>query len=312
MLALREALARNPAPLAETLIHLSEALDSVTMAQRNRSLLPLERRLRIALSRAFRAQGSAFVRRFVGLRYLYEAAGDDDWDPIFLAAVAETLVLFREPLLNAATDAIQIGAEHAAAQLAPTPAPSGQGALPGGGVLALPTPPVPQVSVGISFNLHNPRVSNYLHDVGGERIVGINNTTRDELRKILGQAASEGWSYRRTAQAISAKYAQFAGPPLRAGAAHIRSRAEMIAITETGQAYEEAKHIVAEGMASRGQPMQKRWIAAAKPCPVCAPNPGVGWIPLAKAFPSGHQYPLGHPGCRCASTTRVAPAKVAA
>ena len=31
----------------------------------------------------------------------------------------------------------------------------------------------------------------------------------------------------------------------------------------------------------------------------CDENAAAGWLPLAAAFPSGHQRPLRFPGCRC-------------
>ncbi len=40
-------------------------------------------------------------------------------------------------------------------------------------------------------------------------------------------------------------------------------------------------------------------------CEICKRNEAAGWIPLKQPFPSGHQRPLAHDGCRCDLMTRV-------
>lgn len=268
---------------------LDRLLEANARLRKRRALSRLERRLTRAMQRAFRAQGRAFVRRLGALRdrfpretqreaALREAIEEFEWGPLFDDAVLATLRLFQEPLDEVARQALVAGALSAIAEL----------------------------QLDVSFSLEHPRAVQYIASVGAERVTRITDTTRDELRTILTQATSEGWSYDRTARAITAKYADFAGPPLRGRPQHIASRAHLIAITETGDAYEAGNRAVADDLASAGLEMEKSWLIVGdeRTCPICNGNAQAGWIPLERAFPSGHQQPTGHPGCRCTARWR--------
>lgn len=288
------------APDTRTLV-----VEALSLAQRTRTLRPLEKRLAKALAKAFRSQAAAFLNRLRTQAFLFhEAVRNEDWEPLYEAAVIETATLFSAPLVDFAEQAMRLGAQRAIAELmAPLRVPALTAlTIPLG--LTAPTPAV----LDLSFNLTNPRVAAYLREVGADRVTGINETTRVELRKILVRASEEGWSYQRTAREISGRYRDFAGPPLRGGPKLLRTRAELVAVTEIGEAYTEAGLIMARELEALGGTVEKSWLAPANPCPVCAPNPGAGWIPLDRAFPSGHHRPLGHPGCRCALLTRSKPA----
>lgn len=76
----------------------------------------------------------------------------------------------------------------------------------------------------LSFELANDWVQQALDDVGA-RIKGITSTTRDDLKTIIGRAASEGMSIPDVAALI------------REAGAWSASRAETIALTETAVAY---------------------------------------------------------------------------
>lgn len=253
--------------------------EALTLAQRDARLRPLERRLHQALRGAFLQQGANFLRRFRALRPLYEAAGDDDWGPLFNGAVDDTAEVFRGPLIKSAEQALAVGWTQAAAELAP--------------------------ALDLSFQLTNPRIAEYLRLAGADRVAGINATTKAGMRTILSQAAEEGWTYRRTAAAITKRYQEYAGPPLRGGPKLYRSRAELIAVTEVADASEAASLAVAQELAERGHVIEKSWLLSSQPCPVCRSNGGTGWIAIDKAFPSGHQRVPGHPGCKCATQTRL-------
>lgn len=56
-----------------------------------------------------------------------------------------------------------------------------------------------------------------------------------------------------------------------------------------------------------GIEVEKSWSACddKQDCDICLRNQKAGWIPLDHPFPSGHQYPLAHDGCRCDIMTRV-------
>jgi transposase-like protein len=48
-------------------------------------------------------------------------------------------------------------------------------------------------------------------------------------------------------------------------------------------------------------PVEKFWDTANDEyvCEYCTRNEAAGWVPLDLPFPSGHQQPQAHPGCRC-------------
>lgn len=149
------------------------------------------------------------------------------------------------------------------------------------------------------FTLENPRAVRWLRSRGADRVRGIDTTTRGYLRTVLTNATSEGWSYARTARVISARYSTFSK---RQPQRHVRSRAELVAITEMGDAYEAGRqHFMAEAEAELDVTWELRWLTAAddRVCPVCGPNGQAGWVVRGTAFPSGHLHPLAHPACRC-------------
>lgn len=163
------------------------------------------------------------------------------------------------------------------------------------------------------FGSRNVRAEQWIARHGAELVTGINKTTRDELRTIIERGAREGRSPDRIAREITERFDRYHGNfpfstpmPQR----HIRNRAHLIAVTETGTAYSEANYEVARGLSERGVPMEKAWITANDHLvdeQVCAPNQREGWLPLDQPYQSGHMLPLGHPGCRCDQLYRAAP-----
>jgi hypothetical protein len=161
-----------------------------------------------------------------------------------------------------------------------------------------------EMGLKISFDLKNPRAVNYLRDYGAKLVKGINETTQKVLQTLIAQGAEEGWSYKRTAAEIISRFEEFAvGKPQE----HIDSRAHLIAITETGNAYEEGNRIVAKDMQDAGIEQEKFWstVGDEKVSEGCRENEEAGWIPIDQAFPSGHQRPLRFPGCRCIANYRM-------
>jgi len=116
----------------------------------------------------------------------------------------------------------------------------------------------------------------------------------------------QGWSYNKTARILSDRYEQFAiGKPQ----LHIESRAHLIAITESGNAYEEGRLQTAKWMQAQGLDMEHFWLNVGddRVSDGCLANTAAGWIPLDQPFPSGHMRPLRFPGCRCRSLNRRKP-----
>ena len=74
-----------------------------------------------------------------------------------------------------------------------------------------------------------------------------------------------------------------------------RSRAEMIARTETADTLEQAFVDRSKAMGVTG----KQWVTH-DPCEICEANEAEGVVPIDHVFSSGHERPPAHPNCRCA------------
>lgn len=257
---------------------LDRFLEAATAAQKWRVVGPQERKLRTALARAFRTQGKSFVAGFAKLRGAFtEAFTAADWITIFNAATQDSFSLFLDPLQAGVEAALLAGATNLIAEL----------------------------GMDVSFSLRNPRAVAYVQAHGADLVRGIDDTTRSYLNTLLTQAADEGWSYQRTAEAITARYREFAvGVPQQ----HIRSRAELVATTELGNAYEAGNSIVVRDLTDAGLRMEKSWLTAndERVDPDCQANQDAGWIPFDETFPSGDMEPLAHPACRCTALYRRA------
>lgn len=266
----------NSARLLEAIDLLEEA---VKRTQREKATAPLVKKLEGQIAKAFKAQGKNFAKRIAALEKEWpvaEASNGPEWEKYFDAAAGATVSFFQGPIDAAIQRALAAGGMQVLANL----------------------------KAGISFNLKNPRAVAYIKNHGAEMVTKINETTRAEINRIIAKAVDEGWSYARTARAISDKYSEFAvGRPQ----AHIETRAHMISVTETGNAYVRGELEAARQMAAAGIPMEKSWdtVGDDRVSEGCALNGLQGYIPLESRFDSGDDAPLRFPGCRCALGIRV-------
>ncbi len=274
-----------------------EFAEALSRSRRLKKREQIGRRLELAMRTAFKEQGRQFVRAFGKFRNrfgeaavvaspfggqtqdlpLQEAVPPTEWMYVFHFVAQKTTPLFETSIDAAAQAALKSGA---------------------GNLIA-------DAGMNISFDLKNPRAVKYLDQYGAKLVTNINDTTRDYLQTIITQATNEGWSYDRTAEAITQRYKEFqVGKPQE----HIDSRAHLIAVTETGNAYAEGNLIVARDLEEAGVAMEKAWstVGDSKVTPECRANEDQGFIPLDKPFLSGHMRPLRFPGCRCDLLTRVA------
>ena len=249
------------------------------VAQRDRALLPLEKRLSADMSKAFAIHQEVFMAEL-----------DRSVRKMFTEAVSPTIVpvegalnlanyasydAFSYPLQDAALAAMSAAMEHRAAEF----------------------------EVTFKFNVKNTRATDAIRTQAAKLVSNVDQTTRSELSAILTKGMDEGQSYSQVARNIVAKYKEFGvGSPLK----HLRTRAELIAVTEMGQAYETGNRIVIDEMADVGLDMEKSWstVGDERVSQLCKTNAAAGWIGLDVPFPSGHQYPPGHPGCRSATLYR--------
>lgn len=250
---------------------LTDFLEAASTAQKWRKVRAIESRLERDISKAFTRQGKAFSTRFAKTRSKFqEALADDDWVGIWDDVAKETVKYFLNPIQNA----VQLSLMSAAEEL------------------------IGELEVDYSFSLKNPRAVAYLEDHGAELVKGINATTRDYLKTLITEGVDGGWSYNRMAKAITDRFADFAvGRPQE----HIESRAHLVAVTETGNAFEAGNAIVANDLKAAGLKMEKKWstIGDDRVSDGCRENERAGWIALDEEFPSGDMHPLRFPGCRC-------------
>lgn len=132
-----------------------------------------------------------------------------------------------------------------------------------------------------SFDLDNPEVQKVLKDIA-KRIDGIDDTTRDAVRAIIGQTELSVVEKRALLQELIGGSA---------------ARAEMIAATETADATERGNHLAwrASGVVDR-----KEWALGPEPCEICQPLGGKT-VGLDDEFVPGVPHPPLHPSCTCAT-----------
>ena len=268
---------------------LDEFEEAITRGNQRKKMERLIRPLEIAMRKGFREQGSLVARKLRQVKRFFAEGGDpfkqhDAWmnmqfsealppsefNKIWAEVTMETVKVFSLPIDAAVAKALEYGG------------------------LAM----IAELGMQMKFDLKNPRAVDYLREYGADLVKGINETTRDTLQTLITQAAEEGWSYKRTAEAIIERFEEFGvGKPQ----AHIDSRAHLIAVTETGNAYEEGNRIIAKDLQDAGIEMEKYWstVEDGKVSDGCKENEAAGWIKIDQAFPSGHQRPLRFPGCRC-------------
>jgi len=134
-------------------------------------------------------------------------------------------------------------------------------------------------------------------------VTQVNETTRFGIKNVVKKGIKAGDSYDVMAKAITKRYKEFAiGKPQ----LHIRSRAHLVAITETGNAYEAGAREGAKQADAAGLTMEKSWsdTGDTKVSELCRVNNDESWIPLDQPHASGHDRPLRFPGCRCAELYR--------
>lgn len=256
-------------------VSLMEATKKATA--RERATRPAVVKLRRAYQSIFRKQGELFLKSFRQLRPLFP-----------LTEASPTAVTDTMPLLDIALEAT---AEEARAAIA---AGIAQGIEIGAKSL------IRMVGgAGISFNLSFPEAEAYIAQVGAARVAEIDDTTRKIIREIVTAAVQNGTAWGTVADEIITQFSHFALRPNYV-VSWLNNRAELVAVTEVGNAYEEGSKIMANRLNIAGLQMEKRWAGPNddRTSQNCQDNIAAGWIPFADNFPSGVDRPLDHPGCR--------------
>lgn len=266
----------------ELLNEIDQMMETRRLSRKKRKVLgALIEQLEGELGKAFRRQGSLFVKRLAELKAMFQGDGTvgvtlKQWAPIFAKVSDETVELF-----------IRAWEEEVGAALA------------AGG-----TELFKSLGLDLVFGLENPVVVDYLERNSAQMVTNIDEETKKQLNRIITDGQVGGKSYDKIADDITSRYEEFAvGKPQE----HIDSRAHLVAVTEVGNAYEETAYMAATDLESGGVPMEKMWktVGDDRVSDGCQENEADGWIPISQAHSSGHQKPLRFPGCRCDEQYRV-------
>jgi HK97 family phage portal protein len=139
--------------------------------------------------------------------------------------------------------------------------------------------------LGISFDLVNPKLSEWVEKEGLEKAKGINDTTKDALRKTLTEGINEGESIPKLRDRVSSVYSEAKD-----------YRATLIARTETMTSV----NVGALNTYKAADVKQKEW-STAKDNRVRPEHSAIEGevVDIDKPFSNGLMQP-GEPNCRCA------------
>jgi hypothetical protein len=146
------------------------------------------------------------------------------------------------------------------------------------------------------LSMKSERALTWARSNASARVTRINESTREEIKGMIVKGLEEGTSYGQVARDIKGRFEEFAeGQPQE----HISSRAELVAVTENSEAFEEGGLSLARDVEEAGIEMEKAWLVAEdeRLCEICETNGQTGWIPLDEQYPDGSDHPPAHPAC---------------
>lgn len=156
------------------------------------------------------------------------------------------------------------------------------------------------LNLGLSFDLKNPRAVAYFKEFKSRLKSDLDSTTKERIETIITQGLEEGTSYDVIARMIKQEFASFAKRP-KGGPKHIRTRAQLVAVTELGNSYAAGNIGAVRDATNTGLQFEKSWLTSHddRVSVECRENAAIGWIDIDTPFPSGHDHPTRFPGCRC-------------
>lgn len=152
------------------------------------------------------------------------------------------------------------------------------------------------LDLSLSFSLQNPDVQRVLGELA-QLVRRVSNTTREDIRQLIGRQAMEGWGIDRLAIEL-----------LNAGVTQSKRRARMIAVNESARAYSAGSYL---GYTESGLVEAVEWVATIdeRTTDICRALDGQT-RPLGTPFVYGGTsvlHPPGHPGiCRSAIAPVIA------
>lgn len=141
-----------------------------------------------------------------------------------------------------------------------------------------------ELNVDVGWSEKGHPAINWLRKYGAELVSAVNDTTRKNIRAAIRMSIDLG----ETREQVETRVRKIIDNPV---------RAEMIAQTETVNAYTQGRLEVARGL---GLEMEKVWEAVLdnRTCPICIDLNGKV-VPLEEKFPGGYEGPTAHPRCKC-------------
>jgi hypothetical protein len=161
------------------------------------------------------------------------------------------------------------------------------------------------LNLALSFELDSPLAQAYLDKRGVDLLKELNTTTKARIKAIVSNGVRDGLSYDKIARDIKAEFNDYAKLPAR-GPKQIKSRAQLIAVTEVGNAYQAAGLATVRNAMDTGLKFEKKWsnTGDSRVSQGCLDNTAQGWLDIDDTFQSGDDRPLRFPGCRCALLMR--------
>lgn len=138
------------------------------------------------------------------------------------------------------------------------------------------------LALDLAFDLENERVQDTLDGLA-LLVRRVAESTREEIRGIIGQAAEEGLGPAQIAERIR-----------QAGVTQSVARSEAIARSESARAYSAGSLLAYEDAGIE----QVEWLIGPEPCELCKPLDGK-IIALGEEFADGVRHPPLHPNCTC-------------
>lgn len=134
----------------------------------------------------------------------------------------------------------------------------------------------------------NADARDWAREQAAELISGIDETTRDDLRRIIADGLDDNIGLDEIADAIEA------------ATGFDEDRADLIARTEISNANSTAAVEGYKAARDEGVNVMKEWLVDDEPCAICEANAAQGPIDLDEDFESGDDSPPAHPNCECA------------
>jgi hypothetical protein len=275
---------------------IARVLEAAAHRAKQRLIQTEERWLERAMRRALRAQGRALLAALDPLlRASFPDADDQpaaesatlreadgpDWQRSFDDAYEQSRDLFTAPLKRSVPRIVQAA-----------------------GDLLL-----DEMGISGTFDLASPAAVAYLGGAGADMkfaddlFDGLADVPRADVNRIIQRGVETGASYQSVAEELRRKFDSYHDGLIRAESPqeHIRDRAELIATTVAGDAYEAATNATAQQLAAAGLVMEKSWLTVGddRVDVECEDNENDGWIGLDDGFSSGQLRPPAHPACRC-------------